>query len=65
MIMIRALFWMWCSAALAFAGDNLMMRGELRGWWYVRAVGKILFAFALSMLLVAAIMLEEMRGASL
>lgn len=43
--------WVLISVMLAFAGDNLIMRGELQGKWYFSAVGRILYAFALSMLM--------------
>lgn len=54
--------WTLVAAALAFTGDNLMLRGELRGRWYAWAVGHVLYAMAFSMLFVAAIVLEETRA---
>lgn len=54
--------WTLVAAALAFAGDNLMLHGELRGRWYAWAVGHVLYAMAFSMLLTLAVVLREMRA---
>lgn len=54
--------WTLVAAALAFTGDNIMLRGELRGRWYAWAVGHVLYAMAFSMLLTLAVVLREMRA---
>lgn len=54
--------WTVTMTALAMLGDNLMLRGELRGRWYAWAAGHVLYAMAFSMLLTLAVVLREIRA---
>ena len=55
--------WLTLSAAVAFLGDELAVHGELSERWGYWAAGRVLFAFALSMLLVVTVALLAMRSA--
>lgn len=61
MTLYRFLCWLVAAAALAFLGDDLMLRGELGKRWQLAAAGRVLYAYSLSMLLVLAVALCEMR----
>lgn len=49
------------SNVLATTGDNLIMRGELDGRWYVKAAGMLLYAASVSIILVLALELWRRR----
>lgn len=59
MSMWEAELWTILMTALVMLGDNLMMRGELRGRWYLWAAGHVMYALAFSMLLTLSIVLYE------
>lgn len=55
--------WLILSAAAAFIGDELTVHGELSERWFYWAAGRVLFAFAVSMLLVLTVALFAARRA--